>query len=159
MFDWYEWAYFRENNAKFPLPSEVLCRVLGPAHNAGNMMAQWCLTIHGNIVPRRTVRPLSHDERNSSTELNKRNVFDQCILKVLGDSLHVKKHADLEFEPDPFYEPNLSPFNDPTIETPPKTVPHADDGAYDEMINAEVLLPSGEKMWQGTVIGRVQDSD
>ena len=51
-FDWYEWAYYREGSAPFPMPREVLGRVLGPAKGEGNEMAQWVLKANGNVVPR-----------------------------------------------------------------------------------------------------------
>ena len=75
LFEWYQCGYYREEGAKFPLPSEVLCRVLGPSSNAGNMMSQWCLNIHGKIVPSQTVRPLTEEERISPSERNKHQVF------------------------------------------------------------------------------------
>eukprot|EP00980_Cylindrotheca_fusiformis_P029117 scaffold22730_cov151-Cylindrotheca_fusiformis.AAC.1 len=48
-FGWYEFAYYREGSANFPLPREILTRVLGPAKGEGNEMAQWCLKPNGTI--------------------------------------------------------------------------------------------------------------
>ena len=39
-FSWYEWCYYREHIAGFPLQREVLGRVLGPSKGEGNKMAQ-----------------------------------------------------------------------------------------------------------------------
>ncbi|EJK62678.1 hypothetical protein THAOC_16700 [Thalassiosira oceanica] len=49
--DFYDWCYYRDDDS-FPYPKEVLGRVLGPAKHEGNEMAQYVLTIHGNVVPR-----------------------------------------------------------------------------------------------------------
>jgi len=50
-FDWYEWRYYRDGNALFPMPREVLGCVMGPAKGEGNEMAQWVLKANGNVVP------------------------------------------------------------------------------------------------------------
>lgn len=78
-YGWYEWCKFREQTAKFPFNKEVLGRVLGPASGEGNEMAQWVLKCNGNVVPRRTLRPLSVDELHSPTEIKSREIFDTLI--------------------------------------------------------------------------------
>ena len=76
-FGWYEWCYYREHTNKFPFSQEVLGRVLGPAKGEGNEMAQWILKPNGNMVPRRTARPLKPEEIHSEQEREKREV---CLL-------------------------------------------------------------------------------
>ena len=78
-FGFYEWAYYREQSNKFPYHAEVLCRILGPARGEGNEMCQWVLKANGNVVPRRTTRPLRPDEIHRDTEIQKRMLFDKCI--------------------------------------------------------------------------------
>ena len=56
-FKWYEWAYALERADKLPNQAQFLCRVLGPTKNDGNKMAQWCLKMNGNILPRRSIFP------------------------------------------------------------------------------------------------------
>ena len=67
-FSWYEWCYYREHTAGFPLPREILGRVLGPSKGEGNEMAQWILKANGRVVPRRTAVPLTTAQLNSDTE-------------------------------------------------------------------------------------------
>ena len=45
----YDWCYFRDHKAGFPLPREILGRVLGPATGAGNEMSQWVLKANGRL--------------------------------------------------------------------------------------------------------------
>ena len=61
----------------FFLSREVLGRVLLPAKGEGNEMAQWLLKTNGNVVCRRTTRPLNKLELSSEIEKRKRNVFDE----------------------------------------------------------------------------------
>ena len=56
-------------------------------------------------------------------------------------------------------EPNIDPSNDYNIEEPQIPVPDADDGGCDELINAEVVLPSGDAMRQAQVLRRSRDAD
>jgi hypothetical protein len=83
-FKWYEWVYYREGSASFPMPREILGHTLGPAKGERNEMAQWCLKANGNVVPRRTVRPLTHDELASETEKRKRETFTKLIKSPVG---------------------------------------------------------------------------
>lgn len=68
-YGWYEWCYYHEQTASFPFNREVLGRVLGPARGEGNEMAQWVLKSNGNVVPRRTLRPLKPEEIRSDSEI------------------------------------------------------------------------------------------
>ncbi|EJK65892.1 hypothetical protein THAOC_13210, partial [Thalassiosira oceanica] len=84
---WYDWVYYRDNKS-FPRPREVLGRVLGPAKNQGNEMAQYVLQINGKVVIRRTFRRLRPDELAASNEVEsrRRSLFDHAIEQLLGTS-------------------------------------------------------------------------
>jgi transposase InsO family protein len=86
-YKWYDWCYFREHKERFPFNREVLGRVLGPATGAGNEMAQWILKSNGNVIPRRTLRPLHIDETHSPDEQKKREIFDALIERRWGNSI------------------------------------------------------------------------
>jgi hypothetical protein len=43
-------------------------------------MAQWSLKANGNIVPRRSVRPVNASELTSKTEIRNREVFTKLIM-------------------------------------------------------------------------------
>ena len=149
-FGWYEWAYFRDEKAKFPLPTEVLCRALGPAENAGNQMAQWILKSNGRVIPCRTCRPLKEDEINNPIEIRKRKLFDELVRAKLGDSFTPMTTQDVEadvFEP---YEDD----EEQAVE-----IPEADNDAFDTMLNAELELPHGNKLQHAKVMRRTKDSD
>ena len=50
-------------------------------------MAQVVLVASSKVIPRRTLRRLSIAELNSEVEKRKRSIFDDIILKKLGDSI------------------------------------------------------------------------
>ena len=72
-FGCYEWVHFWETTSKLPFPAHVLGLCLGPAKNEGNEMTQWVLQQNGQILPRRTMRRLTPEERAWEIEIKKRS--------------------------------------------------------------------------------------
>jgi hypothetical protein len=149
-FGWYEWIYFRDEQAKFPFPKLALGRCLGPAKSHGNAMAQWVLTSNGRVRCVSTLRKLAKHEIDSPTEQSKRKEFDDAIKQRLGDSISV---TDAESGQMPIEKP----VDDPEI-------PDADDVGdpddYDQFLGANVLLPQdGEHMRSAQVVKRVVDEN
>jgi hypothetical protein len=144
-FKWYEWCYFRDHKNKFPFNREVLGRVLGPAKGEGNEMAQWILKANGNVVPRRSSRPLKPEEVHSEQEQEKRKIFDALIMRRWGSSINPKAT-----EPDPEEINEYDEYEDEDEEA--WIVPDIEDtvdangkllnqhSAYDQIINAELSL-------------------
>ena len=95
-YKWYDWCYFRDHKNKFPFNREVLGRVLGPAKGEGNEMAQWILKANGNVVPRRSMRPLNTEEVHSEQEQAKRKVFSDLIKRRWGTSINPPRNAEPE---------------------------------------------------------------
>jgi hypothetical protein len=158
-YKWYEWIYFRENKNGFPLHRELLGRSLGPAKGEGNEMAQWCLKANGQVVLRRTHRPLSADELTSDTELKKRDRFIKNIASKYGSSETAPAiemtTADYEFE---LYEDNdeKTPPT-PDLDDPIDATGRALDSqpAYDQLINAELMLSNDGEFQPVTGVGRI----
>ena len=59
------------------------------AKNEGNVMANWVLNQQGKVIPRRSLRRLTKDERSQSNEVEaaKRAAFNADITSKLGDSI------------------------------------------------------------------------
>ena len=163
-FGWYEWCYFREHTAAFPMQKEVLGRVLGPARGEGNEMCQWVLKANGRVVPRRSVRALQTSEIHSPSEIKKRQVFDELIERRHGTSINPPKTKDASksAQPSEEHEYQEEVDVDQTLHETPDTEDIVDSTGkvlnqqplYDKLINAEILLPHGDKMQMAKVIGR-----
>ena len=162
IFGWYDWCYFREeSHVQFPFQKRNLGRVLGPLQNEGNEMTQAVLTITGKVVPRRTCAPLTISEINSPSEKDKRNKFDNAILKLFGDSMTVP-----DIKPKPI-DTDIFDLLDDDVEEPIQSLeedPIDADGTTafekpvtDALIHAELVLPHGEKMSNAKVKGRAKD--
>jgi hypothetical protein len=157
-FKWYEWVYYREGSATSPMPREILGRTLGPAKGEGNKMAQWCLKANDNVMPRRTVRPLTHDELASKTEKRKRETFTKLIKSRWGTSVSPptdeSNKEDYDYEE---YEDNdESPLAYPDFDDPVDATGRAIDSqsAYNRLINTELMLPQNGEFQPVTVVGR-----
>ena len=83
----YDGCYQREEREKFTFNREILGRFLGPSTGAGNEISQWVLKENGNVVPRRSTRPLQVDELHSKTEEKKRKTFDALIERRWDTSI------------------------------------------------------------------------
>lgn len=154
-FDWYGWCYFRDQKVAFPNTKEVLGRVLGPAKGEGNEMAQWVLQANGNVVPRRTVRPINTAEIHSEVEKTKRQKFDEFIVTRWGTAAEPPAKPPpesdfIEYE-DEDEQPRVIPEIDPVDNS---GHPINQQPAYDRLIHAELILPQGENLRTATVTGR-----
>ena len=163
-YKWYDWCYFRDQTKKFPYNREILGRVLGPAKGEGNEMAQWILKANGEVVPRRTSRPLKVDEIHSVMEQGRRTIFDGLIARRWGTSINPPVDPSNEAGDKDFEE-----YEDP--DEPKRTVPDIEDmvdatgkllntqPAYDKILQSEVSLQLGESMSRGKVTKRAIGPD
>jgi hypothetical protein len=163
-YDWYQWCYYREHTARFPFNREVLGRVLGPAKGEGNDMAQWILKANGNVVPRRTLRPLNTAELHSSTEVKKRQIYDALIERRWGTSMSAPPKVDEDSEEDTFEEyydsdeqPRIIPDVEDTVDSNGRLLEQ--QPMYDRIINAEVQLQNGDEISLGKVKRRALGPD
>jgi hypothetical protein len=161
-YKWYDWCYYREQKEQFPYPREILGRILGPATGAGNEMSQWILKSNGNVVPRRSMRPLRVDELHSSEEQKKREIFGALIERRWGTSINPPTDtADKDDEWEEYEDPDEPARTVPDIEDTVDSRGHLlnQQPAYDRLINAEVQLQQGDDMMSAKVRKRALDND
>ena len=85
-FVWHEWVCYRDF-VSFHENKEKLGRMLRPCKNEGNEISQSIVASSGFVITRRIVKYLHISELHSKTEKRKRRIFDDIILKKLGDSV------------------------------------------------------------------------
>jgi hypothetical protein len=84
-------------------------------------MAQWMLKANGQVVPRRSSRPLKVDEIHSVTEIKKREMFDGLTQRRWGTSINPPKSAESEDSDDNEFEEHEDE------DEPKRTVPDIED--------------------------------
>ena len=130
-------------------------------------MTNWVLAISGNVIPRRTLRPLTAAERSVTNiaELEKRSEFTAAIRSKLGNSLTLPTESTFptikdEFELDLYKDDEFTPMDIPAAEVIDATGrPIIMQSLVDGLINAEVLLPIGDSHAMATVISCAVDDD
>ena len=128
--------------------------MLGPSKGEGNEMAQWILKANGNVVPRRSPRPLTVAELHSSTELKKREVFDKLIERRWGNAIIPSKLENdtkewSEYEDD-VEEPRMVLETEDVVDATGKQLNQ--NPAYDRNINSEVALQIDSEVKKGKVV-------
>ena len=166
-FGWYEWVYYRDKSRQFPHQKKCLGRCLGPAKNEGNVMANWILTRQGTVVPRRTIRRLTADERSESNEVEaaKRAAFTENITRKLGDSVMLPSTPlptieEPDWDDEPYGDdesPTVEPFEADLVDAAGK--PIMMHSLHDALINAEVLLSKDESTAIARVVRRAVGSN
>jgi len=162
-YSWYEWGYYREKTARFPFNKEILCRVLGPAKGEGNEMAQWILKANGNVVPRRSLRPLNTAEKHSESEEKKRDIFNTPIEQRWGTSAFpppekgLPPEDELEEYGDDDEEPRVIPEHEDFVGSTGRLINQQPN--YDKIIGCEVQLQNGHEMAMGKVVRRALGPD
>jgi hypothetical protein len=146
LFGWYEWVYYRDQQAAFPFQKECLGRCLGPARNEGNVMANWILTQKGTVIPRRSLRRLTADEKSDSNKVEglKRASFTADITAKLGDSVKLPPTplpawTEPDWNDEPYGDdtiPEHEPFEADLVDAAGK--PIMMHSLTDALINAEV---------------------
>ena len=126
-------------------------------------MAQWVLKANGNVVPRRTARPLTVAETHSTMELKKRGTFDALVEKRWGTSMSPppgpkddKQSVFDEYEDDDESK-RVVPDVEDTVDATGKLLNQ--HPAYDRTINAEVALQLEEAVTTGKVTPRALGPD
>ena len=159
-FQWFQWVKYYDEVAGFPEDKQALARYLGPSVGIGSLLTGKLLKTNGNYYYTSSFRALTPEEIASPIEIQHRKDFVQKIEEVLGPKASAKdfdEDLNLHHYETPIYEP----YDDDDgggIDQMPDRDEHTFEH-YDQYINAEVLLPRGDKMVTGKVAGRKRGQD
>jgi hypothetical protein len=149
---WYEWLWYHDP-VDFPEDKRKLGRWLGPSHDIGHVMCARVLAANGQILACTTYSPLSVADHNSESVKKRQLEFDESIKTEFGNPDRVPVFIG---------DPNeFEPYSDDSTGDE-ATMPEADNydhDAFDQYINAEVLIPVGDSLLTGKVIARKKDRD
>jgi hypothetical protein len=125
-------------------------------------MAQWILKANGNVVPRRSCRPLNIAEQHSEQERAEQKIFDELIKRRWGTSINPPTTVsptddDLDEYQDDDEAARIIPDIEDTVDVNGKLLNQ--HPAYDQLINAEVALQLGDEMSLGRVTKRAVGPD
>ena len=154
-FDFYDWVWYLNNPNDKESPPQ-LGRWLGVSHRVGSAMCYFVLTQNGTVLSRSSVQPVTIPEQLSDDVRTRMEKYDLEINGRLAD----EKYISDEIRSDVLYLED----DDPTVEGEEESpILEADEvwenNAYDQYVNAEILLPVGDGRMSGTVKGQKRDSN
>jgi hypothetical protein len=150
---------------EFPEDKRILGRWLGKAHRIGQAMCYWVLMATGKPIARSTVQPITEADMMTEAVNLELQSFNETISLKLTQDVVQSKDIDL---PDylGYFDNNIldKQYETPLYETiePEAAMPEMDEFTlddFDKYISVEVLLPKGDEMVLGKVIGRKRDID
>jgi hypothetical protein len=160
---WYEWIKCRDTAAKFPVSKIQLGRDLGAAIDIGPAMTRKIMKQNGSVMYRSSVRPLTQDEIQFSTEQKEREEFDIAIEEKFGPA--VNKY---DFQNDPYYANFVTPTYDcyEDDELSPSKMTDIDDikeehdvDTYDQYVGDHFRVPIKDEIRSGKVLRRKRELD
>jgi hypothetical protein len=148
----YDWVKFRDTVVAYPDNKLVLGRYLGPSVDIGPAMTAKILKETGHVANRSTFRALTQDEWDDPKEKEARAAFDVKIAAMFGDQASPSDFGvEFDLGESQLYQDELQgDKGTPDREDVP-------DDYYDQYLNAEVLLPKGDRMMTGKVKRRKLD--
>jgi hypothetical protein len=182
-FAFYDWIMFRDQPVAFPDDNPVLGRYLGPAIDVGPALTAKILKANGEVVYRSTYRALTDVERANAAHVCRRIEFDLNILDKFGPETTPDDFPDLNIPDTPehnnFDDVDYAGRDDKWVKrwrafTGDELIGDADNEipspslgvdvelptpeAGDNYVDASLMLPCGNSLARGRVIGRKRDA-
>ena len=154
-FTFYDWIWYLNNPNDKESPPQ-LGRWLGVAHRVGSAMTYFVLTEKAEVLSRTTVQGVTVNEQLSDDTRSRMEKYDLEVNNRLSDEKYISAdNADgvifLEDE-----EPTVEgEENSPILDADEVY----DVNAYDQYVNAEIMLPTGDGRVAGRVRKRLRDAD
>ena len=184
-FAFYDWIMFRDEPVAFPDANPVIGRYLGPAIDVGPALTAKILKANGEVVYRSTYRHLTDAEVQNAAHVSMRIEFDVSILDRFGPETSPDDFPDIDIPDTPEHDhfddvvfegrdeewvqrwrafagveegtadgaDDEDPIASLGVDEP---LPTPEQG--DNFLHASVMLPRGNSLARGKVIGRKRDS-
>ena len=162
-YDFYQPVWFY-SPAMFPVEKQLLRRWLGVAHRVGQALCYWIIPVSGVPIARSTVQPISKDDLARKEVIDELASYNMSIAVFFAKKNH--KYPSLDMEETQGLTTDI--FNMECAKhavdqyEPESSMPEAesyDKESFDRLLSAHVLLPRGEGVEHGKVIGRKCDQD
>ena len=160
---WYEWIKYYDAVQGYPEDKEILGRWLGPAIDIDLAMTSKVLKANGQVVYTSTYCALTDNEMANLEEIKVRQAFVTAVSIKLGGP--ISKH-DLPSEDVDADTPTFELYKDDDTPPPPPPPPlrlsevnEVTPEEADSYVGAEVNLPIGGTVFEGTVKCHARDTN
>ena len=162
-YDFYQPVWFY-SPAAFPVEKQLLGRWLGVTHRVGQALCYWILPVSGVPIARSTVQPISKDDLATKEVVDELASYDMSIAVFFAKKNHKYPSLDMEetqgLTTDTFdmeCAEHAVNQNEPELSMP--EAESYDKESFEKLLSAHVLLPRGEGVEHGKVLGRKCDQD
>jgi hypothetical protein len=151
---------------KDDIASAKIGRWLGVSHRVGSGLCYWLLKENGQVLSKTTVQHVTRLDLETDDVKAKVKMYDELLtLRLADDNFRIEPDED-----NAFFILDMDDINDETVQ-PNAEDQHAIDvdnilppddlteEAYDNLLNAEVLLNDGDNQVLGTVTKRARGPD
>ena len=83
-FEFYEWVMFNDSQATFPETKFQVGKWIGLAIDIGSALTYKILKSNGRVVPRSTIRHLTHDDLKNPDHIAMTKAFGDNIIQKIG---------------------------------------------------------------------------
>ena len=131
-------------------------RWLGPAIDVGSALTYKILKSNGGVLPRSTIRHLTHNELTNPDHIAITKAFDDNIIQKIGVPA-----TENDFDKDNL-KPTFEYYNDDNQDTAPDAPPEQltpTPEIGDNYLNMELMLPCGGTLARGQVTERKRDHE
>ena len=147
---------FNDSQATFTETKFQVGRWLGPDIDVGSALTYKILKNNGRVVPRSTIRHLTHDELTNPEHIAMTKASDDNIIQKIGVPA-----TENDFDKD-YLTPTFEYYNDDNQDAPPDAPPEnltpTTEIGYN-YINMELMLPRGGTLARGRVTERKRDHE
>ena len=155
-FEYYEWVMFNDSQATFLETKFQVGQWLGPDIDVGSALTYKILKSNGQVVPRSTIRHLTHDELTNPDHISMTKAFDDNIIQKIGIPA-----TENDFDKD-YLTPTFEYYNDDNQDAAPDAPPEnltPTPEISDNYLNMESMLPRGGTLARVRVTERKRDHE
>jgi hypothetical protein len=160
-FEWYELVWYHDPGS-FPEQKRKLGCWVGIAEGVGQKLTYWILTEKCSISARSSVHSVRPDEGTTTEFIADQLWLDAAIQEKIGDQVKEEDISELLPGEDTYNLFDVEDDGDDEVKDKRFDRPEADEITADTMdtyLRTKVLLPRGQGMFKGTVVGRRKGID
>jgi hypothetical protein len=155
-FEWYELVWYHDPGS-FPEQKRKLGCWVGTAEGVGQKLTYWILTEKCSIIARSSVHSVRPEEGTTTEFIADQLWLDAAIQEKIGDQVKEEDISELLPGEDTYNFFDVEDDGDDEVKDKRFDRPEADEFTADTMdtyLRTKVLLPRGQGMFKGTVVGR-----
>ena len=158
-FDCFKWVIFQDKTRAYPNDHFRLGRYLDLSIDIGPALTMKVIKNNGQVVHRSTYHALTQDEWELEECKNECSLFMESLHQALCYCMRLSDFVDLDMGETPQYDPHDDELQNAETFTMLDEEPKVTTEWGDQYVNAEIMLPRGDKMVRDQVMHQKLGAD